>query len=112
MPPDAESFCRSLLAVVDAIPSSVAWHVVATDYTGWLFIADSRPDASTLEMGAIAGEFGEIIAEQCVHSGRPGGKPIIGAIVELPAGTDQTEASERLRAAYAIATDGGGDQVF
>lgn len=99
------TLCRSLLAAVDAIPSAVRCHVVALpDHPRWLFIADARPESSTIERDAIAGQFGMIVADECLHSVRDG-SAIIGAIVEIPEGADQTETAMRLRGAYHLATD-------
>ncbi|QDT04348.1 hypothetical protein K227x_27390 [Rubripirellula lacrimiformis] len=114
--PDATRLCRSLLAVVDAIPSTTDRHVVAlSDHPRWLFIADTRPEATTIERDAIVGQFGTIIADECLHSARDA-SAIIGSIVEIPEGADQTEAAERLRGAYHLATepigDGDDDQPF
>ncbi|MGB7328202.1 MAG: hypothetical protein WBD31_25225 [Rubripirellula sp.] len=101
----ANELCRSLLAAVDAIPSPIRCHVIATpDYPRWLFIADTRPEASTIERDAIAGQFGKIIADECLHSSRDA-SAIIGAIVEIPEDADPTETADRLRGAYHLATD-------
>ncbi len=101
---EAKTLCRSMLGLLDAIPSSVPWHVVTTDRPAWLFIADQRPEASTLELCGIAGGFGAIIAEECFHSRRSTGHAIIGAVVEVSSDRDADEAVEELRGAYALAT--------
>ncbi len=102
---DPSTLCRSLLAVVDAIPSTTDRHIVALpDHPRWLFIADTRPEATTTERDAIVGQFGSIIADECLHSARDG-SAIIGAIVEIPEGADQIETAGRLRGAYFLSTE-------
>ncbi len=110
MHPEADSLCRSMLAVVDAIPSDVPWHVVTTDHQSLIFVADSRDEASTLEMEAIAGQFGDVVASECFHSRRIDPKPIIGCLVSIPAGSDPDETAGRLRGAYAISTNPPNDE--
>jgi len=100
-----ESLCRSLLRLVDAIPSSVVCHVVATDNPRLIFVADAREAVTTIEMEAVAGRFGVVVASQCFHSRRTDPKPIIGCIVEIPAGSDADETADRLRGAYHLSTD-------
>ncbi len=103
------SLCRSLLATVDAIPSSADRHIIALpDHPRWIFVADTRSEASTIERDAIVGQFGSIIADECLHSSRDA-SAIIGVIVEIPEGADQIETADRLRGAYQIATDADGD---
>jgi hypothetical protein len=107
---DAELLCRSMLALVDAIPSAVPWHVVAVDRPQWVFIADQRPEASTLELSGVAGGFGSVIAEACFHSRRSTGHAILGCITQVSSETDTDEAVEQLRAAYALATSSTGQE--
>ena len=103
---DSAGLCRSLLLLVDAIPSTRTWHVVTTDHPNWLFIADARPEALTIEMVAIASSVGEVVAQECIHSRRDDGKPIIGAIIEIGESADSHDVASQLHAAYALATAG------
>ncbi len=97
-----EAVCRSLLHVVDAIPSDIPWHVSTTDDVRLIFVTDTRPEVSTIELAAIAGDFGVVVAQSCIQSRRLAGRSIIGALVEIPVGTDPVEASDRLRGAYLL----------
>ena len=63
----SQKLCRNYLYVIDAMPQSVPWIVIAV--ARHFLVADSRDEAATMIMEAITERFGEIIAMDRFHHG-------------------------------------------
>jgi hypothetical protein len=99
---DDKTLCRSLLRVVDSIPSSVEWGVAELADDRHIFVYDARDESTSLVLEAIAGRFGEVVALESIPSGRKDNGPLLGCLVRVDGKAD--EVSGQLRAAYWMAT--------
>lgn len=105
------ALCRNYLRLIDAVPSEVAWNVVALHRH--VLVADSRDEATTVIMEAIASQFGTIVTTQSLPSRRRNHGPLLGCLLSVSCDADEIEG--RLRAAYWQATEpcgNGGNQPF
>jgi hypothetical protein len=91
---------RDYLRIVDAFPLAVPFHVI--ELTSCILIADSRDEATTVIMEAVASQYGEVIVTESIPSAHSDRASILGCLVK-PSG-DIEDAVDSLRAAYAIAT--------
>lgn len=93
--------CRNYLRLIDAIPSEVEWNVVAIHLH--VLVADSREDATSVIMEAVACQFGTVVAVESIPSQRRGRGPLLGCLISVPGKACDVEG--RLRAAYWQATE-------
>ena len=89
-----------VLATVAQIPAKIDWHVLTAGE--FVVICDDRNEATMLELEAIAGQHGEVVAQG--NCNRTASDRELAGVLIRPA-TNPESATKALRAAYAIATD-------
>lgn len=95
------NLCRSLLRVVDSIPSTIPYG--ATEISDILvFVHDRRDEATTPIMEAVAGQFGDVVSVESMPSARGDAGPLLGCLIRVTQNADEVAAT--IRTAYAIAT--------
>lgn len=103
---DTDHLLPALLDVVASLAGEIPWGVVSLTSPGLLLLWDQRADADLGIMAAIVADIGGQVAAEGSESLSPIGH-VSGAIVK-PAG-DAAEFADRLRFAYAMATQADPD---
>lgn len=102
---NAKQLCRNYLTIVDQTPrsESLTWLVIHVG--GYVLIVDSREECSSSTMEDVAERFGVVADTDSIPSLRDNAGPLLGCLIQIDGG-DVDEITEKVRAAYAIATEG------
>ncbi|WP_168566859.1 hypothetical protein [Crateriforma spongiae] len=105
MTTNQQATLRIILETLSQAAASVPWHVVAVDSCGLVALVDLSDDAPHTIAEAVAGRWGDVVATATLETATA---TAWGCLVK-PAG-DVQQTADRLRAAYALAIDAGGDE--